>query len=315
MITLSKNIMLTGGAGFIGGALVNRLLATSNHKITLALRSSREVAGCEVYPIGDLMDPIEWSRPLESIDVVIHCAARAHISEKDKDSALIKYLRANVEATLKLAKESANAGVKRFIFVSSIGVNGNASTAPFRENDKARPAGHYAYSKFKAEVGLWEIQRETGMDVVVIRPPLVYGPGAPGNFGSLVKWVRRGIPLPLGALHNQRSLVSIDNLVDLIITCIAHPSAANQVFLAGDGQDISTTTLLQGVAKAMGKPSRLVPVPPSVLMFGAALLGKKEVAQRLLGSLQVDISKAREVLGWEPPVTVEEGLRRCFESV
>jgi nucleoside-diphosphate-sugar epimerase len=153
---------------------------------------------------------------------------------------------------------------------------------------------------------------ETGMEVVIIRPPLVYGPGVKGNFASMIKLVEKGLPLPLGAIHNKRSLVALDNLVDLIITCIEHPAAANQVFLASDGEDLSTTELLQGVGKAMGKPSRLVPVPAGLLMFGATLLGKKAMAQRLLGSLQVDISKARNLLGWQPPLSVEEGLKRCF---
>jgi nucleoside-diphosphate-sugar epimerase len=204
--------------------------------------------------------------------------------------------------------------VKRFLFISSIGVNGNINTRPFTEDDEPNPAEPYALSKWEAEQGLWEIQRETGMEVVIIRPPLVYGPNAPGNFGSLMRWVEKGLPLPLGAIDNQRSLVALDNLVDLIITCIDHPAAANQVFLAGDGEDLSTTELLRGVARAMGKSAHLIPVPPSLLMLGATLLGKKAVAQRLLGSLQVDISKARRLLGWQPPVSVEEGLRRCFDK-
>ncbi len=225
---------------------------------------------------------------------------------------LHEFRKVNVDGTLALARQAAAAGLSRFIFISSIGVNGNINTRPFTENDNPGPAEPYAQSKWEAEQGLWEIQRETGIDIVIIRPPLVYGPEAPGNFGSLVRWVERRMPLPLGAIHNQRSLVALDNLVDLIITCIDHPAASNQVFLAGDGQDLSTTELLRGVAKAMGKPSRLIPVPATLLMQGATLLGKKPVAQRLLGSLQVDISKARSLLGWEPPVSVEEGLRRCF---
>jgi len=225
---------------------------------------------------------------------------------------LAEYRRVNVDGALNLARQAATAGVKRFIFISSIGVNGNINTRPFTEGDTPNPAELYAQSKWEAEQGLWEIQRETGMELVIIRPPLVYGPNAPGNFGSLMRWVEKGVPLPLGAIHNQRSLVALDNLVDLIIACIDHPAAANQVFLAGDGQDLSTTELLRGVARAMGKSSRLIPVPSSLLMLGATLLGKKAVAQRLLGSLRVDISKARNVLGWEPPISVEEGLRRCF---
>jgi nucleoside-diphosphate-sugar epimerase len=220
----------------------------------------------------------------------------------------------NVAGTLNLAAQASEAGVERFVFLSSIGVNGNANTSAFSETDLPRPEGDYAQSKLEAEQGLWDIQRRTGMEIVILRPPLVYGPDAPGNFNSLVRWVQKGVPLPLGAINNKRSLVALDNLVDLIITCIDHPAAANQVFLAGDGQDVSTTELLRGVGQAMGKPARLIPVPAGMLTFGAGLLGKKAVAQRLLGSLQVDISKARNLLGWEPPLSVEEGLRRCFDS-
>ena len=169
-------------------------------------------------------------------------------------------------------------------------------------------------SKLEAEMGMQQLASETGMEVVIIRPPLVYGPGVKGNFASMISLVATGLPLPLGAINNKRSLVALDNLVDLIITCIDHPAAANQVFLAGDGHDLSTTGLLRGVAQAMGKPSRLIPIPASFLMLGAALLGRRDVAERLLYSLQVDISKTRELLGWKPPITVEEGLRRCFES-
>jgi nucleoside-diphosphate-sugar epimerase len=256
----------------------------------------------------------DWSSVLDEQQVVIHAAARAHVMKDEVADPLSEYRRVNVDGTLNLARQAAAAGVKRFIFISSIGVNGNSNIRPFTENDTPNPAECYARSKWEAEQGLWEIHRDSGMEVVIIRPPLVYGRGAPGNFGSLIRWVEKGVPLPLGAVKNQRSLVSLDNLVDLIIACLDHPAAANEVFLAGDGEDLSTTELLRGVGKAMGKPARLIPVPESMLMAGATLLGKKAIAQRLLGSLQVDISKARELLGWEPPISVEEGLRRCFQD-
>jgi len=233
-----------------------------------------------------------------------------------KDEAadpLVEYRRVNLEGTLNMARQAAAAGVRRFIFISSIGVNGNINIRPFRITDQPNPAEPYAQSKWEAEQGLMQLAAETGMEIVIIRPPLVYGPCAPGNFGSLVHWIEKGVPLPLGAIHNKRSLIGIDNLVDLIIRCIDHPAAANQVFLAGDGEDLSTTELLRGVGKAMGKPARLIPVPAGVLQLGATLLGRKAMAQRLLGSLQVDISKTCELLDWKPPYTVEEGLRRCFE--
>jgi len=219
-----------------------------------------------------------------------------------------------VDGTLNLARQAVDAGVTRFIFISSIKVNGEQTTCGgvYKAEDLPVPEDAYGISKYEAEQGLLQVAANTGLEVVIIRPPLVYGPGVKGNFFSMMRVVKKGFPLPLGAVHNKRSLVALDNLVDLIITCIDHPAAANQVFLAGDGEDLSTTEFLRGVAKAVGVLSRLIPVPAAVLMFGASLLGKKEMAQRLLGSLQVDISKARDLLGWTPPLSVEEGLRRCF---
>ncbi|MDM7483097.1 MAG: SDR family oxidoreductase [Halomonas sp.] len=306
------NVLLTGATGFVGHTLLGQLFERESYKVTVALRAANGFDRCEAQVVGDFSQVADWSTALTNQQVVIHAAARAHIMKDEVADPLVEYRRVNVDGTLNLARQAAAAGVQRFIFISSIGVNGNINTQPFTEDDMPNPAELYAQSKWEAEQGLWEIQRETGMELVIIRPPLVYGPNAPGNFGSLMRWVEKGVPLPLGAIHNQRSLVALDNLVDLIIACIDHPAAANQVFLAGDGQDLSTTELLRGVARAMGKPSRLIPVPSSLLMLGATLLGKKAVAQRLLGSLQVDISKARNVLGWEPPISVEEGLRRCF---
>ncbi|AEY02316.1 NAD-dependent epimerase/dehydratase [Oceanimonas sp. GK1] len=229
---------------------------------------------------------------------------------------LAEYRKVNVEGTLNLARQAAVAGLKRFIFISSIKVNGEQTLLgkPFTADDAAAPEDAYGMSKWEAEQGLRQLAAETGMEVVIIRPPLVYGPGVKGNFASMIKLVEKGLPLPLGAIHNRRSLVALDNLVDLIITCIDHPGAANQVFLAGDGEDVSTTELLRGVANAAGKPCRLLPVPAGLLQLGATALGKKAVAQRLLGSLQVDISKARNLLGWTPPLSVEQGLKRCFDD-
>jgi len=201
--------------------------------------------------------------------------------------------------------------VRGFILISSIVVNGNTNTQFFTNRDAPNPVEPYARSKCEAEQGLWGIQRLTGMEIFIIRPPLVYGPNAQSNFGSLMRWVEKAVPLPLGAIRNQRSLVALDNLVDLIITCIDHPAAANQVFLAGGGQDLSTTELSRGVANATGKPSKLTPIPSPLLIFAASTLGKKALAQRLLGSMQVDISEVRDLLGWQPPVSVEKGLRRC----
>ncbi len=308
-------VLVTGSTGFLGRALMARL---RERCATTAIGSVRRlIVGAEqrgFVQVGDLAIDTSWSDALPGVRVVIHVAARAHIMKDEMADPLAEYRRVNVDGTLNLARQAAAAGVKRFVFISSIGVNGNVNTHPFTADDLPNPAEHYALSKWEAEQGLWQMQQETGMEVVIIRPPLVYGPGAPGNFGSLVRWVERGVPLPLGAVHNSRALVGIDNLVDLIVRCIDHPSAANQVFLAGDGEDLSTTGLLRGVAKAMGKRGILLPVPAGLLLFGATLLGRKAMAQRLLGSLQVDISKTCELLDWQPPYTVEEGLRRCFEQ-
>ncbi|MCQ4277077.1 UDP-glucose 4-epimerase family protein [Stutzerimonas degradans] len=305
------NILVTGASGFVGRALIGKILSSPSMQLSVAVRSCGAVEDFPVHVVGELSEGNDWSMALAGQQLVIHVAAAVHLP--DSDLAQHGYKVVNILGTLNLARQAAAAGVKRFIFISSIGVNGNASDHPFRAELQPNPAGPYAQSKWEAEKGLWQLHQETGMEIVIIRPPLVYGPGAPGNFGSLVRWIEKGVPLPLGAIHNKRSLVGIDNLIDLIIRCIDHPAAANQVFLAGDGEDLSTTELLRGVGKAMGKPARLIPVPAGLLQLGATVLGKKAMAQRLLGSLQVDISKTCELLDWKPPYTVEEGLRRCFE--
>jgi len=252
----------------------------------------------------------DWQEALAGADVVIHAAARAHVLRESADSPIEVYREINVRGTLRLAEQAAASGVRRFLFISSIGVNGNRSDAPFTERDNPAPLEPYAISKLEAEIELRELADKSGMELTVIRPPLVYGPGAPGNFDRLIRAVWRGIPLPLGAISNRRTLVGLDNLVDLIVTGVEHPAAANEVFLAGDGEDLSTTDLIRRMADALGVPARLIPVPSWTLESAAALLGKRAVAQRLCGNLQVDISKARQLLGWTPPVSVDEGLQR-----
>ena len=306
-------ILLTGSSGFLGRHL--RAYLGSNSALTVTPVGRRVRDGNVIAREVDGLTA--WGDLLLGHDRVIHAAARAHVMKDEVTDPLVEYRKVNVHGTLNLARQAANAGVKRFIFISSIKVNGEQTpfNQPFTADDTPLPEDAYGISKYEAEQGLMELATETGMEVVIIRPPLVYGPGVKGNFASMVELVARGYPLPLGAVKNQRSLVSLDNLVDLIITCIDHPEAANQVFLAGDGRDLSTTELLQGVAKAMSVPSRLLPVPTPLLTLLATLIGKKAIADRLFGSLQVDITKTRHLLGWTPPITVEEGLRRCFESV
>lgn len=307
-------ILLTGATGFLGKALTEKILDQREFILSVAVRTKANTANAATHVVGNISSQTDWSSCLIGQQVVIHAAARAHVNKEGADVPLVEFRRVNVEGTVNLARQAAASGVTRFIFISSIGVNGNSTIHPFTPDDPPQPAEPYALSKWEAEKELTQIQQESGMELVIIRPPLIYGPNAPGNFGSLVRWIRKGVPLPLGAIHNKRSLVGVDNLIDLIIQCIDHPAAGNEIFLAGDGQDLSTTELLRGVANAMGKPARLIPVPAGLLQSGATVLGKKDTAQRLLGSLQVDISKTRKLLGWAPPYTVEEGLRRCFES-
>jgi len=257
----------------------------------------------------------DWVEALFGVGTVIHCAARVHVMDEPTAYPLTEFRRVNVDGTLNLARQAATAGVRRFVFLSSIKVNGEGTVleCPYREDDQPAPLDPYGISKYEAEEGLLALAAETGMQVVIIRPVLVYGPGVKANFLSMMRWLSRGIPLPFGAIHNKRSLVALDNLVDLIVTCIDHPAAANQVFLVSDGEDLSTTDLLRRMASALGKPARLLPVPAWLLEFGARLLCKQDLAQRLCGSLQVDISKTRELLGWTPPVSVDEGLRKTAE--
>jgi len=315
---LQKPILLiTGATGFVGGSLVERLRLANRFRLSLAVRKnlSNEFADTEIHQVSSITAHTCWAGVVDEIDTVIHCAARAHVMNDQSADPLSVFREINVEGTLNLARQAAQQGVRRFIFISTIKVNGEATVngKAFRADDEPAPEDAYGLSKLEAEQGLTQLAANTGMEVVIIRPPLVYGGGVQGNFASMVKLVEKRLPLPLGAIHNKRSLVGIDNLVDLIIRCIDHPAAANQVFLAADGEDISTTGLLRGLGKAMSKPARLIPVPTGVLQFGATLLGRKAMAQRLLGSLQVDISKTCELLDWKPPYSVEEGLRRCFE--
>jgi nucleoside-diphosphate-sugar epimerase len=270
--------------------------------------------GVHTVQVGDLIADTDWSSALAGVAVVVHAAARAHVMDETAVDSLAEFRRVNVAGTLRLAEQAAAMGVRRFLFVSSIGVNG-VQCAPgkaFSEADQPNPHNAYAFSKLEAEQGLLRVADNTCMEVVIIRPPLVYGRGAPGNFGALIRAVQRGLPLPLGAVYNQRSLVALENLVDFIVTCVTHPQAANQTFLVSDGQDLSTTELVRGMAQAAGVPARLLPVPVWALQAGATLLGKGDAVQRLCGNLQVDISKARSLLGWVPPISVEEGLRRAM---
>lgn len=300
-------ILVTGATGFVGSALCTELAARG---LPFRAASRSERPGC--ITVGELDEGTDWSAALPGVDRVVHLAARVHVMHETAPAPLAAFRRTNVAGTLRLARQAAAAGVKRFVFLSSIKVNGEETRPghPFTADDMPSPQDPYGVSKLEAEQALLALDRETGMEVVVLRPPLVYGPGVQANFRSMLRWVRRGVPLPLGAVQNSRTLVALDNLVDLILLCLEHPGAAHQVLLAGDGEDLSTPELLRRAATALGTRARLLPVPPGLLAAAASLLGQGAVAQRLCGSLQLDLSKTRRLLGWTPRVGIDEALRK-----
>jgi len=252
---------------------------------------------------------------LIDVEVVVHAAARVHVMNEEATDPMAAFRLVNVEATLNLARQAADAGVRRFIFISSIKVNGEGTEpgAAFTADDLPAPVDPYGVSKFEAEMGLRYLAESVPMEIVIIRPVLVYGPGVKANFLNMIRWLQRGLPLPLGAIDNKRSLVSLDNLIDLIVTCFDHPLAANQTFLVSDGEDVSTTQLLCKIGRALGQRVFLLPVPVGLMSCVARLLGKGAIAQRLFGSLQVDIEKNKRLLGWTPPVTLDRGLSAAVQ--
>ncbi len=312
-------ISITGATGFVGSALVTELMSARGFEVCALTRNSplHPLAGVQYMPLGELSPNTDWRPGLSRVDAVVHAAARVHVMNDTAADPLIEFRRVNVQGTLNLARQAAAASVRRFVFISSIKVNGESTQPgiPFSANDIPAPLDPYGVSKMEAEQGLRGIALETGMEVVIIRPPLVYGPGVKANFQTMMQWLARGVPLPLGAIDNRRSLVALDNLVDLIVTCIDHPAAANQTFLVSDGEDLSTTQLLQRMGRALGKPARLVPVPPALLNLSAFLIGRTAVAQRLCESLQADISKTRRLLNWVPPLSVDEGLKKAGKGI
>lgn len=307
------NILITGATGFVGRRLIEILSSQTQASLVAAIRSKKNTFSNKIktVTIDDLGPNNSWNDALDNIDVIIHTAARVHVMNNDLKDPLLEFRKVNVEGTLNLARQAAKTGVKRFVFLSSIKVNGESTTLnrPFTETDLPAPVDPYGISKFETEVGLFKLAEETGMEVVCIRPTLVYGAGVKANFFNMMKWLYRGVPLPFGLIHNKRSLVALDNLVDFIVTCTEHPLAANQVFLVSDGEDLSTSDLLRRVAKALDRKSYLLSINQKLLELLLSLFGKKNIAQRLCGSLQVDISKAKKVLSWTPPVSVNEGLK------
>jgi nucleoside-diphosphate-sugar epimerase len=309
--------LVTGANGFVGSALCARL-RRDGVSTRAAVRALSLLPDCaESAAVGSLSSDIDWTIALRNVVQVVHLAARVHVMSDQSADPLSEFRRVNVEGTANLARQAAAAGVRRFVYLSSIKVNGEFTQEgrSFTADDAPAPEDPYGVSKHEAEQALRQIAADTGMEVVIIRPPLVYGPGVKANFESMMRWLTRGVPLPLAAvIQNRRSLVALENLVDLIVTCLNHPSAANQTFLVSDGEDLSTADLLRRMGAALNHPARLFYVPPSMLKLGALMVNKPGIYQRLCGSLQLDIAKTRQLLGWTPPVSVDEGLRRAAEG-
>jgi nucleoside-diphosphate-sugar epimerase/GT2 family glycosyltransferase len=307
-----QTVFVTGANGFIGKAVCAEL-PLRGYRVRGLVRHEQFAMqdGSECLSMTEIDAQTNWSDALKGVDSIVHLAARVHLMRETAADPLNEFRQTNVALTMNLARQAAAAGVRRFVFISSIKVNGEATPVgqPFTPEDMPRPVDPYGISKHEAEQGLLTLAAHTGMEVVIIRPVLVYGKGVKANFHSMMKWLQRGIPLPLGALPNRRSFVALGNLVDLIATCLSHPAAANQIFLASDGADISISGLLRRTGAAMGKSARLISVPVVVLRTGARLIGQEAVVQRLCESLQADISKTRRLLGWEPPVDLDAALK------
>jgi UDP-glucose 4-epimerase len=314
-------ILVTGANGFVGSSLCAALarlglivVAATRHTLPDTLLYHQNITN---FKVSTLDIDTDWQYGLQGCEIVVHLAARVHVMTETASEPLTEFCRVNVDGTLNLARQAVAAGVRRFIFISSIGVNGKSTTLSqrFTAEDVPGPHDHYSISKYEAEQGLRELAAETGLELVIIRPPLVYGANAPGNFGRLMHALVNGFPLPLGAIHNKRSLIALDNLIDLIVTCLDHPAASGQTFLVSDGDDLSTTELLHRMGQTLERPARLIRVPVFLLVAGATLLGRPDMARRLCESLQVDISKTRSLLGWNPPMSVDEGLKRAAQPI
>ncbi|HEY0563142.1 MAG TPA: SDR family oxidoreductase [Methylophilus sp.] len=308
-----SHILVTGANGFVGKPFCGELLSNGYSVRAVTRTVNQSAIASEAVVVGNMDASTDWSDALTNIDVVVHLAARVHVMNEHALDPLAEFRKVNVAGTLNLANQAAKMGVRRFVFVSSVKVNGEHTLVnqPFTADDTPHPQDPYGQSKLEAEQGLMLIAQHTDMEVVIVRPPLIYGRGVKANFASMLKLIRSGWPIPLGAaVHNRRSFVGIDNLVDFLLVCIAHPAAANQVLMVSDGEDLSTAELFRRLGVAIGHPAKLFYMPTSLLTLGASLLGKQAMTERLLGNLQVDITKNKQLLGWQPPITVNEGFRR-----
>jgi nucleoside-diphosphate-sugar epimerase len=308
-----KKILITGCTGFVGKALFDSLKNTE-FQINIAYRNNKSISteNIESFEVGEIDSKTDWSKALKKTDCVIHCAGRAHVFKELKNESLDIYRRINVEGTINLAEQAAANGVRRFIFLSSVKVNGERTveSSCFKYDDTPKPVDAYSISKWEAEKGLQEISKKTGLEIVIIRAPLIYGPGVKGNLKRLIKLVKSGIPLPLGLVKNHRSLIGIDNLIDIIIKCISHPKAARKTFLVCDGEDVSTSNLLKLIASSMGRSVIIFPIPLFLLKFFGFILRRDSEVERLTGSLQIDNSFIKKTLNWKPKVNLEVGISK-----
>lgn len=304
---MANSILLTGATGFVGSFLMNELIQSGVGQITGICRSLPKNAHEHLLAVGSI-ENADFSSALQGKSVVIHAAARAHIMRDEVSDPLAEYRKVNVDGTLNLAKQAITAGVKRFIYISSIGVHGVNSIKPFSEDDVTHPHDAYTQSKLESEEALKNLCSRSGMELVIIRPPLVYGSKAPGNFQSLVQLSLKKLPLPFGCVNNKRSMVYVGNLVSFIVKCIDAPEAANQTFLVSDGKDVSLKQLISHFRTANNQPAWLLPVPVFLFKLAGKLTGKSAVVDRLVGDLQVDSSKAQNLLSWQPPYSLEQGV-------
>jgi len=303
--------LVTGANGFVGKPLCAELLR-QGHAVRAAVRSSAQLPdGAEAVAVGNIDGDTDWADALQGMEVVIHLAARVHVMNDKAEDPSAEFLKVNLHGTENLARQAARAGVKRFVYVSSIKVNGEETHGQrcYTEQDAPAPQDPYGVSKWQAEQALWRIAQETKLEVVIVRPPLVYGPGVKGNFISLLAAIDNGIPLPLAGAINERSLVYVGNLASALIACATHAAAAGQTYLVRDGEDVSTALLVEKIASALGRKSRSFNLPPGLLRFAATVLGRSAQVDRLFGSLRVNDAKLRSELGWVPPFTLEQGLR------
>jgi nucleoside-diphosphate-sugar epimerase len=311
----SSTLLITGATGFVGSHCLDAL-QTDDHSLRAAVRSYpvNPRSKVEFVPVGDIGPSTDWRSVLEGVDVVLHLAARAHILNDTASDPEAEFQRVNTQGTIRLVEQSIQAGVKRFVFVSSIGAMASSSHTLLKEDSPCCPDTPYGRSKLQAEQQLVHMATAAKMEWTIIRPPLVYGPANPGNMERLIQLVFKGVPIPLGSVHNRRSLIYVRNLVDAIRLCLFHPAAANQLFLVSDNQDVSTPDLIRAIAAAMDRSTIILPIPLSILTSISRLIGKQDLFEKLTGSLALETQKITRLINWKPPYTFEEGINKTIQS-